>query len=218
MRCLEYARSGGCPESVRSGHAGDAVASRLSDLAGDDEPRIEVGLVELDRVLGGGLVAGSVVLLGGDPGIGKSTLLLQACAKLARCCPFSTLPARNRCARWLCARGGSESTRARSASSLRPVWNDHRAAERTRPRVLVVDSVQTMYTEEVASSPGAVAQLREASARLVRYAKASGTAVFLIGTSPRRRDRGTARARAHGRHGALLRERGRQPLTASCAP
>ena len=70
-------------ESVRPGEAGESVASRLSQLAGDDEPRIEVGLVELDRVLGGGLVAGSVVLLGGDPGIGKSTLLLQACARLA---------------------------------------------------------------------------------------------------------------------------------------
>jgi DNA repair protein RadA/Sms len=170
------------PESVRSGHAGDSVASRLSDLAGDDEPRIEVGLVELDRVLGGGLVAGSVVLLGGDPGIGKSTLMLQACAKLAPLLPVLYVTGEESL-RQVALRARRLGVDAGALGLLAETCVERiiAAAERTRPRVLVVDSVQTMYTEEVASSPGAVAQLREASARLVRYAKGSGTAVFLIG-------------------------------------
>jgi DNA repair protein RadA/Sms len=180
-----------------------------------DEPRIEVGLDELDRVLGGGLVAGSVVLLGGDPGIGKSTLLLQACAQLAPALPVLYVT-------------GEESLHQvalrahrlgvdRGALGLLAETCVERiiaTAEQSRPRVLVIDSVQTVYTDELESSPGAVGQVREASARLVRFAKQSGTAVFLIGhVTKEGAIAGPARARAHGRHRPVLRERGWKPVS-----
>jgi DNA repair protein RadA/Sms len=169
-------------ERAPARRAGESAATHLSDLGADDEPRIEVGLAELDRVLGGGLVAGSVILLGGDPGIGKSTLLLQACARLAPKLPVLYVTGEESLRQVaLRARRLGVDAGALGLLAETSVERIVATAERTRPRVLVVDSVQTMYTEEVASSPGAVAQLREASARLVRYAKGSGTAVFLIG-------------------------------------
>jgi DNA repair protein RadA/Sms len=169
-------------ERAPAGRAGEAAATRLAQLGEDDEPRIEIGLAELDRVLGGGLVAGSVILLGGDPGIGKSTLLLQASARLAPALPVLYVSGEESLRQVaLRARRLGVDAGALGLLAETSVERIIATAERSRPRVLVVDSVQTMYTEEVASSPGAVAQLREASARLVRYAKDSGTAVFLIG-------------------------------------
>jgi DNA repair protein RadA/Sms len=136
----------------------------------------------MDRVLGGGLVPGSVILLGGDPGIGKSTLLLQLAARIAA-------------AQAVLYASGEESAeqvalRARRLgadvaglsfvpeTSLGAILD---AASATRARVLVVDSVQTVQLEDVASSAGSVAQLRECTAALVRYAKATGTAVVIVG-------------------------------------
>jgi DNA repair protein RadA/Sms len=160
----------------------EGAAQRLSEVAGADDPRTEIGMPELDRVLGGGLVAGSVVLLGGDPGIGKSTLLLQACAHIAAQLPvlYVTGEESLRQVALRARRLGVQADRLGLAAET-CVERIVATAQREQPRVLVIDSVQTVYTEDVDSAPGAVSQLREASARLVRYAKDSGTAVFLIG-------------------------------------
>lgn len=162
--------------------AGDARVQSLAEVAPERRLRIATGIGELDRVLGGGLVAGSVVLIGGDPGVGKSTLLLQALAALPDDTPGLYV-------------SGEESPQQISlrahrlgldAGHLRLLAETRleellAAAGRERPRVLVVDSIQTVYTELLQSAPGAVAQVRESAAQLVRYAKRSGTAVFLIG-------------------------------------
>jgi len=163
--------------------SGEAVVRTLASVASaGTEARLPTGLDELDRVLGGGLVAGSVVLIGGDPGIGKSTLLLQALANLSAQVP----------ALYVTGEESAEqvSLRARrlglAGDRLRLLTETaverilaHAAAE--RPRVMVVDSIQTLYTELLQSAPGAVAQVRESAAQLVRHAKRSDTAVFLVG-------------------------------------
>jgi len=160
-----------------------APSSRpVAEVAQDSEPRAASGIGELDRVLGGGLVAGSVTLLGGDPGIGKSTLLLQASDALSR--EQSVLYA-----------SGEESVRqvalrARrlglASAALRLVAETRVEAIieeslATRASVLVVDSIQTMQTDLSESSPGSAVQVRESAARLVRHAKGTGTAVLIIG-------------------------------------
>lgn len=144
--------------------------------------RLASGLEELDRVLGGGLVAGSVVLIGGDPGIGKSTLLLQALSAYSRTAGVLYV-------------SGEESTeqialraqrleirgeRLRLLTEIR-LENILQSAQAERPQVMVVDSIQTLYTELLQSAPGSVAQVRECAAQLVRFAKQSGTALFLVG-------------------------------------
>jgi DNA repair protein RadA/Sms len=167
---------------ARATAAAAGSVRRLDDVGASDEPRIETGIGELDRVLGGGLVPGSVVLLGGDPGIGKSTLLLQACARLASRVPALYVTGEESLrqvglrARRLGIEAGPLGLLAETA-----VERIVGAAEQARPRILVIDSVQTIHTDSIDSSPGGVAQLREASARLVRYAKESGTGVFLVG-------------------------------------
>jgi len=148
----------------------------------ESESRWSTGIGELDRVLGGGLVPGSVTLIGGDPGIGKSTLLLQAAVRLAGELPtlYVTGEESLRQVGMRARRIGMES----GGLHLLAETNIERIlaqADAARPRVLVVDSVQTMHTDALQSAPGAVAQLRESAARLVRYAKQGGPAVFLVG-------------------------------------
>ncbi|MEN8205855.1 MAG: DNA repair protein RadA [Pseudomonadota bacterium] len=173
------------PASSRfSGYSGDeAVAiQRLSAIKTDQQLRTSVGMLELDRVLGGGLVAGSVVLIGGDPGIGKSTLLLQVLAALSG--DLDSLYVT-----------GEESLQQISlrASRLGILGDDIRlfsetsveriiaTASKEQPQVMVLDSIQTLYTEALQSAPGSVAQVRESAAQLVRFAKQSGIAMFLVG-------------------------------------
>jgi DNA repair protein RadA/Sms len=162
--------------------AGSVEPRRLSQVTETDEPRIPTGLDELDRVLGGGLVFGSVTLLGGDPGIGKSTLLLQAGDALSRATPTLYV-------------SGEESLRQVSLRARRlGVMGDElqllaetsietiiEHAEKARVRVLVIDSIQTMFAQNVDSSPGTASQVRETAAALVRFAKASGVSVLIIG-------------------------------------
>ena len=158
------------------------VSTSLAAEAVEDQPRLETGSGELDRVLGGGLVPGSVTLIGGDPGIGKSTLMLQAAASL------------NALGTVLYATGEESlqqvALRARrlgltqaTARLVAETLVEHivAAAQVLRARVLIVDSIQTMHSEQIESAPGAVSQLRECTAELVRFAKASGTAVILVG-------------------------------------
>jgi DNA repair protein RadA/Sms len=144
--------------------------------------RATTGIGELDRVLGGGLVAGSVILLGGDPGIGKSTLLLQAADALSRDQPvlYASGEESVRQVALRARRLGLESATLRLAAETRVegVIDEARAVG---ARVLVIDSIQTMHTELSESSPGSAVQVRESAARLVRFAKDSGTAVLIIG-------------------------------------
>ncbi|MFW5909849.1 MAG: AAA family ATPase, partial [Thiohalospira sp.] len=161
----------------------DGQVTALGEVAvGAENPRWATGSAELDHVLGGGLVPGSVTLLGGDPGIGKSTLLLQTVASLAREQPvlYVTGEESPQQVGLRARRLGLEADAVRLLAETR-VEAITEAARRERPGVLVVDSIQTIFTEALTSAPGSVAQVREAAAALVRFAKESGAALFLVG-------------------------------------
>jgi DNA repair protein RadA/Sms len=177
------------PRAVAASHAiGGAVPAPLSAAADDgDELRRPVGIGELDRVLGGGLVAGSVVLLGGAPGIGKSTLLLQAAAGVAASGPTvlyatgeeSTSQVRLRAVRLGLATGAvGDAIRVVAETGVARIVD---LARDERPGLLVVDSVQTVASEELDGPPGSVGQVREATQRLMELAKADGIPVILVG-------------------------------------
>ncbi|MGH8118573.1 MAG: ATPase domain-containing protein, partial [Rhodanobacteraceae bacterium] len=170
--------------SRRIGYAGAEAAQvrPLVQVAGEVEQRHLIRIAELDRVLGGGLVQGSVVLVGGDPGIGKSTLLLQALAALGERLTGLYVSGEESLAQ-IAARGhrlGLELAplRALAETCVERIL-EHAAAE--KPQVLVIDSIQTIWTETLPAAPGSVSQVRESAARLVRYAKQTGTSVFLVG-------------------------------------
>jgi len=169
----------------RRGAARPASESRTQDLAqlpSDDAPRLASGMAEFDRVLGGGLVVGSVTLIGGEPGIGKSTLLLQSAAALSREVPvlYATGEESVRQVGLRAQRLGVAGAPLRllAETSVEEVLSQ---AESHAARVLVIDSIQTMATDTLESAAGSVSQLRESAARLVSHAKRSGTAVLLIG-------------------------------------
>ena len=167
---------------TRSG-PGVQVASRtVTEVTQDDEVRAVSGIGELDRVLGGGLVAGSVILLGGDPGIGKSTLLLQAADALSRDRPV-LYASGEESVRQVALRArrlglGSATLRLVAETRVESIVEQAVAAAAS---VLVVDSIQTMHTELSESSPGSAVQVRESAARLVRFAKETATTVLIIG-------------------------------------
>ena len=162
----------------------DAAAKpllRLVDVEADEAERIPTGVPELDRVLGGGLVPASLVLVGGEPGVGKSTLLLSALAAISKdrrallvTGEESTAQVKLRAARL----GGAGKVEILAETELETVCA---TLERERPEVCVIDSVQTVYSSEIGSAPGSVAQVREAAARLLRVAKQSHVATFLVG-------------------------------------
>ncbi len=154
----------------------------LASEASTDQARFATGSTELDRVLGGGLVTGSVTLVGGDPGIGKSTLMLQAAASLAAAGPVLYATGEESLSQVaLRARrlGLTEATANLLAETH--VESVLAQAENLKARVLIIDSIQTMYTDRVETAPGAVGQLRECTAELVRFAKSRGIAVLLVG-------------------------------------
>jgi DNA repair protein RadA/Sms len=167
-------------------HAALVAASggsrRLSEIAESIEPRLQTGIGELDRVLGGGLVPGSVTLLGGDPGIGKSTLLLQAGDSLSlRTTTLYVTGEESLHQVGLRAKRlgtSGDALRLLAETSVEILLAEAQAAH---AKVLVIDSIQTMHTETVESSPGSASQVRESAAQLVRFAKSSGTAVLIIG-------------------------------------
>ncbi len=164
------------------GTARDDVSTSLAAEAVAETPRLATGSAELDRVLGGGLVLGSVTLIGGDPGIGKSTLMLQAAAALNALGPvlYATGEESLKQVALRARRLGLENATARLIAET-GVEQIVGVATGLGARVLIVDSIQTMHSEGIESAPGAVSQLRECTAELVRFAKASGTAVLLVG-------------------------------------
>lgn len=163
--------------------AGDGRLQQLADIQPREEPRILTGIEEFDRVLGGGLVAGGVVLIGGDPGIGKSTLLLQALASLAanrqKVLYVSGEESGEQVA--LRARRLQLSTSGLALLAEISLEKILAALSSVQPAIVVIDSIQTIYSEALQSAPGSVAQVRECAAHLTRYAKQSGTAMVLVG-------------------------------------
>ncbi|WP_017940487.1 MULTISPECIES: DNA repair protein RadA [unclassified Thioalkalivibrio] len=166
----------------RGGYAGEVAGiTRLGEVEMAEVPRTSTGLSELDRALGGGLVHGSVVLLGGDPGIGKSTLLLQTLAMLPVGDTLYVTGEESAQQIGMRARRlGLEVDGLRLLTETQ-VENVIATCERERPRVLVIDSIQTLYTAALQSAPGSVGQVRESAAALVRMAKQRGITVILVG-------------------------------------
>ena len=179
---LELAASALSLPAARGAPAGKAASRTVTEITQETESRAVSGIGELDRVLGGGLVAGSVILLGGDPGIGKSTLLLQAADALSRDRPvlYASGEESVRQVALRARRLGLESGTLRLVAETR-VEAILEEALSARASVLVVESIQTMHTELSESSPGSAVQVRESAARLVRFAKDTATTVLIIG-------------------------------------
>jgi len=184
---LASAPAGGAQAALRrSGYAGDAAGKgkvvSLSEVALAEMPRLATGIGELDRVLGGGLVPGSAVLIGGHPGAGKSTLLLQTMAELVRAMPALYVTGEESLQQ-VAMRGkrlglNVGDLKMLSETNVETVCD---LADQIRPRVIVIDSIQVMHVTDVQSAPGSVAQVRESAAYLTRYAKQTGTVIFLVG-------------------------------------
>jgi DNA repair protein RadA/Sms len=174
--------SGKAAEKVMRYQTAPSAAQTLIDVTETQETRVSTCNAELDRVLGGGLVQGSVTLLGGDPGVGKSTLLMQVASELSA-------------GRRVLYVSGEESVRQLKLRANRldvrqdkllvlaenSVESILGKCETIQPNVLVIDSIQTMVSEESASAPGSVSQVRQSAAALIRFAKMSETSVFLVG-------------------------------------
>jgi DNA repair protein RadA/Sms len=166
------------------GEGGQVVAApRLSEVVGEESHRLTTGIAEFDFVLGGGIVPGSMVLVGGEPGIGKSTLLLQVAARLQRAGHAtlyvsgeeSPLQVKLRADRLASDAGAVQLLGETNLETILAT------AASVAPAVMVVDSIQTVFTGDLEGAPGNVGQVRECAARLMRFAKESGTAVFVVG-------------------------------------
>ena len=166
-------------------YQGLAESSRvqtLGEVSAVEEPRRETGVGELDRVLGGGLVRGGVTLLGGDPGIGKSTLLLQALSLLSTSCKALYVSGEES-TQQVALRSRRLGLECKDLKVLAEIQLEKVLATLAseKPDVAVIDSIQTVYSEALQSAPGSVAQVRECAAQLTRFAKTSGTALLLVG-------------------------------------
>ena len=159
-----------------------AEVRALGEIAAAELPRLSTGLAEFDRVLGGGLVPGGVVLIGGDPGIGKSTLLLKALAEMAARHSVLYVSGEESAAQVAlrARRLGVESRGVRLMAEI-ALERILAALDAERPQVAVIDSIQTLYSADLQSAPGSVAQVRECAAQLTRAAKRSGASLVLVG-------------------------------------
>ena len=156
---------------------------KLATIQAEDLPRLPTGIEEFDRVLGGGLVPGGVVLLGGDPGIGKSTLLLQALAQMSAAGVSVLYSSGEESAAQIALRAKRIDLKAPQLEVLAEIQLEKllMIMDTVRPQVVVVDSIQTIYSEAFSSAPGSVAQVRECAAQLTRFAKSTGICVLLVG-------------------------------------
>lgn len=162
---------------------GSAQPVSLRSITATTETRIETGIGEFDRVLGGGLVRGAAVLIGGDPGIGKSTLVLQALAQCAECGIPVMYVSGEESLRQICMRAQRlnavpEQLLALSETDLSLILEE---LKKSRPSLVVIDSIQTMYTADLESAPGSVSQIRECALRLITHAKSADITLLLIG-------------------------------------
>ena len=175
---VEPARAGGRFESLSV----TSTVQTLADVEAVEAPRAPTGIDELDRVLGGGLVRGAVVLIGGDPGIGKSTLLLQALATIGSSRKVLYVTGEESAAQ-VALRASRLAVDARSVRLLAEIRLDQILAtlRHEAPEVAVIDSIQTMYTDALQSAPGSVAQVRECAAQLTRVAKQTGITIVMVG-------------------------------------
>jgi DNA repair protein RadA/Sms len=169
----------GADERTQKAHAGTPVL--LGEISADEVERISTGIAELDRVLGGGLVPASLVLVGGEPGVGKSTLLLSALAAISKTRQALLITGEESAAQVSLRAsrlGDAHAVRILAETELEAVCA---TLEQERPDVCVIDSVQTLHASDLGSAPGSVAQVREAAGRLLRVAKQSGVATILVG-------------------------------------
>lgn len=169
--------------TVRGGYEAGAVPARLSDISTSDQDRTSTRIAELDRVLGGGIVEGSLVLVGGDPGIGKSTLLLQMCYHLSEDGKKVLYISGEESLRQIKLRaqrvgGANDGLLLLCETNLERIEETLRAEQ---PEVVIVDSIQTMYREEIGSAPGSVSQVRETTSILMQLAKGLGISIFIVG-------------------------------------
>src|SRR5499433_3301595 len=174
------------PVAARSSRRASAASAKpraLKEIAMEPDDRVRTGIGELDRVLGGGVVRGSLVLIGGDPGVGKSTLLLQAARALAQAAP----PVLYVTAEESAAQVKMRAERLRVAGDGLLLWPENDLSvvqahlDDVKPRALIIDSIQTVFLPDLESAPGSVAQVRECGARLMTLAKGRGLATFLVG-------------------------------------
>ena len=163
--------------------AGTGEIAILSEIEATDADRTSTGIDELDRVLGGGIVPGGVTLIGGDPGIGKSTLLLQAVDALQRAGQQALYITGEESGAQVALRARRLGLDRSQVQILAEIQLEKILAtlDATRPAIAVIDSIQTVYSDQLTSAPGSVAQVRECAAHLTRFAKASGTAIVLVG-------------------------------------
>lgn len=170
------------PKAAASGVNREVNIVSLSEVSADDHERIQVGIQELDRVLGGGIVPGSLVLVGGDPGIGKSTLLLQVCQRLSKTRNVLYISGEESLSqiKLRANRMGEfcDNLKLLCETNLDTIRT---VIERKKPELVVIDSIQTMYSEEVASAPGSVSQVRESTNIFMQLAKGLGITIFIVG-------------------------------------
>jgi len=161
----------------------DGVPQSIDDIVADEGDRISTGIAELDRVLGGGIVGGSAILVGGDPGIGKSTLLLQALENMAEKGRTVLYISGEESARQIKLRGKRLGASAKGLLILVEVELENILGriQEIKPAVAVIDSIQTIYSSVLSSAPGGVGQVREASGRLILMSKKTGIPIFLVG-------------------------------------
>ena len=170
-------RTGGISQRV------PAKPVKLEEVSIEEQDRITTGYLELDRVLGSGIVAGSLVLVGGDPGIGKSTLLLQMCRNLARDGHRVLYISGEESLKQIKMRASRIGTVSGELLFLCETNLDtiEEAIRETKPEIVIIDSIQTMFREDVASAPGSVSQVRESTSVLMQIAKGLGISVFIVG-------------------------------------
>ncbi len=180
----ERFRTAGKTSSFGTGfRAATAATVAFDKIEPQDDDRTTTGIDELDRVLGGGIVAGSLVLIGGEPGIGKSTLVLQMAAKLGASGTGVLYVSGEESERQIKLRGARIGVSAENLF-LMPETNLHEVlaeVERLRPKLVILDSIQTIFTDRIESSPGSVSQVREVASQLMMFAKQTATPVFITG-------------------------------------